>query len=121
MELVEKSSEIEFVGESVSFLSEPEEKNLNIRNMAITDEGEEQRKKAAERLHKLRNLSFNYNSADPNNEFETVPAYVRKNLELYNTISPAENFYSNYTIQNDDANQVKVNTMNTFLEGKKPD
>ena len=87
----------------------------------ITDESEEQRKKAADRLHKLRNLSFNYNTADPNNEFETVPAYVRRNLELYNTISPAENFYSNYTVQNDDENKVRINNLNSFLEGKKPD
>lgn len=121
LELIEKSSDVEFINEPVSFQFDQEEITLNTRNTAITDEGEEQRKKAAERLHKLRNLSFNYNSADPNNEFETVPAYVRKNLELYNTISPAENFYSNYTIQSDDSNQVKVNTMNTFLEGKKPD
>jgi cell division protein FtsZ len=87
----------------------------------VTDEAEEQRKKAADRLQKLRNLSFNIHGSDPNNEFETVPAYLRRNLELYNTISPAENFYSNYTVQSDDQNQAKINTINTFLDGKKPD
>lgn len=87
----------------------------------VYDEAEEQRKKAAERLQKLRNLSFNINAADPNNEFENVPAYLRRNLELYNTISPAENFYSNYTVQADDNNKAEINTINTFLDGKKPD
>ncbi|TWI83784.1 cell division protein FtsZ [Lacibacter cauensis] len=87
----------------------------------VTDEAEEQRKKAADRLQKLRNLSFNIHAADPNNEFETVPAYLRRNLELYNTISPAENFYSNYTVQSDENNQAQINTINTFLDGKKPD
>lgn len=87
----------------------------------VTDEAEEQRRKAADRLQKLRNLSFNIQSPDPNNEFETVPAYLRRNLELYNTISPAENFYSNYTVQSDENNQAKINTINTFLDGKKPD
>ncbi len=87
----------------------------------VTDEAEEQRKKAADRLQKLRNLSFNINAPDPNNEFETVPAYLRRNLELYNTISPAENFYSNYTVQSDENNQAQINTINTFLDGKKPD
>ncbi len=87
----------------------------------VTDEAEEQRKKAAERLQKLRNLSFNIHAADPNNEFDTVPAYLRRNLELYNTISPAENFYSNYTVQSDENNQAQINTINTFLDGKKPD
>lgn len=87
----------------------------------VTDEAEEQRKKAADRLQKLRNLSYNTNIADPNNEFENVPAYLRRNLELYNTISPAENFYSNYTVQSDGNNQAQINTINTFLDGKKPD
>lgn len=87
----------------------------------VTDEAEEHRKKAADRLQKLRNLSFNIHGSDPNNEFENVPAYLRRNLELYNTISPAENFYSNYTVQSDDHNQAKFNTINTFLDGKKPD
>jgi cell division protein FtsZ len=87
----------------------------------VTDEAEAQRRKAADRLQKLRNLSFNIQSPDPNNEFETVPAYLRRNLELYNTISPAENFYSNYTVQSDENNQAKINTINTFLDGKKPD
>jgi cell division protein FtsZ len=87
----------------------------------VYDEAEEQRKKAAERLQKLRNLSFNINGADANNEFENVPAYLRRNLELYNTISPAENFYSNYTVQTDDNNKTEINTINTFLDGKKPD
>ncbi|HMO31864.1 MAG TPA: cell division protein FtsZ [Lacibacter sp.] len=85
----------------------------------VADGEEEQRKKAAERLQKLRNLSFNVH-ADPNNEFDTVPAYLRRNLELYNTISPAENFYSNYTVQSDENNRVQINP-NTFLHGKKPD
>jgi cell division protein FtsZ len=88
---------------------------------AVSDEAEEQRKKAAERLQKLRNLSFNIHAADPNNEFDNVPAYLRRNLELYNTISPAENFYSNYTVQSDENNQAQINTINTFLDGKKPD
>ncbi len=87
----------------------------------VTDEAEEQRKKAAERLQKLRNLSFNIHATEPNNEFESVPAYLRRNLELYNTISPAENFYSNYTVQSDENNQAQINTINTFLDGKKPD
>ena len=37
---------------------------------ALQDEAEEQKRRAAERLHKLRNLSFNVTGNDPNNEFE---------------------------------------------------
>ena len=87
------------------------------------DNAEEQRRKVAERIQKLRNLSFNINNgADPNTEFDAVPAYVRRNLDLFgNTLASVENYYSKYTVEPDDNNQAKLSTINTFLEGKKPD
>ncbi|TDX00252.1 cell division protein FtsZ [Dinghuibacter silviterrae] len=85
------------------------------------DEMDEQRRKAAERLQKLRNLSFNVNAPDGGNEFEAVPAYVRRNMELYNTVNSIENFYSNYTVKSSEDNKGEISTINTFLEGKKPD
>jgi cell division protein FtsZ len=88
---------------------------------AMQDEVEQQKRRAAERIQKLRNLSFNINAADPNNEFETVPAYIRRNLDLYNSISHVENFYSNYEVKSDDRNNAQISTINTFLDGKKPD
>src|SRR5215471_9640596 len=88
---------------------------------APQDEADEHKRRAAERIQKLRNLSFNINAADPNNEFETVPAYIRRNLELYNTISSVENFYSNYEVKTDENNNTQISTINTFLDGKKPD
>jgi cell division protein FtsZ len=88
---------------------------------AMRDEAEEQKRRAAERLHKLRNLSFNVNAADPNNEFETVPAYIRRNMELHTGSSSVENFYSNYEVKTDHNNQAQISTINTFLDGKKPD
>jgi cell division protein FtsZ len=88
---------------------------------AMQDEVGEQKRRAAERIQKLRNLSFNINAADPNNEFETVPAYIRRNLELYGTINNVENFYSNYEVKSDENNKAQISTINTFLDGKKPD
>jgi cell division protein FtsZ len=88
---------------------------------ALQDEAEDQKRRAAERIHKLRNLSFNINAAEPNNEFENVPAYIRRNLELYNTISNVENFYSSYQVKTDENNHTEISTINTFLDGKKPD
>ncbi len=87
----------------------------------MLDEAELQKQRQAERLQKLRNLSFNINAADPNAEFEAVPAYIRRNMELYNTASTVENFYSNYTVKPDGKNSATISTINTFLEGKKPD
>ncbi|MBS1935728.1 MAG: cell division FtsZ family protein, partial [Bacteroidetes bacterium] len=92
-----------------------------VEEPAMQDETEEQKRRASERINKLRNLSFNINNADPNNEFETVPAYIRRNLELYNTISNVENFYSNYEVKTDENNKTEISTINTFLDGKKPD
>jgi cell division protein FtsZ len=85
------------------------------------DDTLEQQRRAADRLQKLRNLSYNVNTADPNNEFETVPAYVRRNMELYNSASQIENFYSSYEVKDDPAKQGPISTLNTFLDGKKPD
>ena len=87
------------------------------------NEDEEQKRRAAERIQKLRNLSFNMNNpADPNNEFDVVPAYVRKNMELFgSTLTSVEQFYSKVTVGKDDNDQPKFSTRNTFLEGKKPD
>src|SRR5882757_2190231 len=88
---------------------------------AVQDEAEGLRRRAAERINKLRNLSFNMNAADPNNEFETVPAYIRRNLELYNTVTSVESFYSQYEVKAENNNQGEISTINSFLDGKKPD
>ncbi len=121
MQLVFKD-EIPAAGEPRAYQTE----NISMAQLpaeepALQDEVEEQKRRAAERINKLRNLSFNINAADPNNEFETVPAYVRRNLELYNTISNVENFYSNYEVKADENNNAAISTINTFLDGKKPD
>ncbi len=93
----------------------------DVEEPAMQDETEELRRRAMDRIAKLRNLSFNINAADPNNEFETVPAYLRRNMELHNSIADVESFYSNYTVKTDDNNQAEISTLNSFLEGKKPD
>jgi cell division protein FtsZ len=87
------------------------------------DDSEEQRRKVRERIQKLRNLSFNIgNGNDPSAEFDEVPAYVRRNMDLFgNTLASVENFYSKYTVEQDDQNQSQLSTLNTFLDGKKPD
>jgi len=93
----------------------------SVEEPAMQDETEELRRRATDRIAKLRNLSFNINAADPNNEFETVPAYLRRNMEMHNQIADVESFYSNYTVKTDDNNQAEIGTINTFLDGKKPD
>ncbi len=95
--------------------------NTSIEESPMENETEIQKRRAAERLQKLRNLSFNFSATDPNNEFETVPAYIRRNMELYNSFSAAENFYSNIEVKKEGDNKATLSTINTFLDGKKPD
>ena len=92
-----------------------------VEEQPIPDETEELRRRATDRIAKLRNLSFNINAADPNNEFESVPAYLRRNMELHNSIADVESFYSNYTVKTDETNLIEPGSINSFLDGKKPD
>jgi len=87
------------------------------------DDSEEQRRKVRERIQKLRNLSFNIgNGNDQSAEFDEVPAYVRRNMDLFgNTLASVENYYSKYTVEQDENNNTQIKTINTFLDGKKPD
>lgn len=95
----------------------------NFIDDSVLDDAEEQKRRAAERIQKLRNLSFNMNnSSEANSEFDNVPAYVRRNMELFgNTLTSVEDFYSKYTVGKDENNETQISTINTFLDGKKPD
>ena len=103
-------------------VEEPQLNSAFVQEIAALDEAEVQKARAAERLHKLRNLSFNFSAADPKNEYENIPAYVRQNLQVHNTtLASVEKFYSNYAVGTDENNVTQISTINTFLEGKKPD
>lgn len=93
----------------------------SVEEPPLVDEADELKRRAMDRIAKLRNLSFNVNAADPNNEFESVPAYLRRNMELHNSIADVESFYSNYTVKSDENKKAEISTINTFLDGKKPD
>ncbi len=88
-----------------------------------SNEEMEKKARAQQRMAKLRNLSFNMNNTEVNNEFDNVPAYVRRNMELYgNSInSGAENYYSKITVNKEGGKEANLSTLNTFLDGKKPD
>ncbi len=92
---------------------------------ALPDMGaeEDQRRRAAERINKLRNISFNMGSSqDVNGEFDNIPAYVRRNMELFgNTLASVEDYYSKHHVTKNDNDKVEINSRNSFLEGKKPD
>jgi cell division protein FtsZ len=125
MKEAEEPFEMIYHEESLPQAVVSEEPALNsafFQEMPALDEAEMQKARAAERLHKLRNLSFNFGTADPNNEYENIPAYVRQNLQVHNTtLASVEKFYSSYAVGTDENNITQISTINTFLEGKKPD
>lgn len=87
---------------------------------------EEQKKALEDRAERLRRMSFNIKGTDSTDDVESVPAYVRKNIELDNTVASADRFYSGYSVGINDENkqdnqQASIQTINTFLDGKKPD
>ncbi len=85
---------------------------------------EEQKRALEERAERLRRMSFNIKNAESNDEFELVPAYKRKNIMLENQQPSTDNYYSKYTVDVNDTNkgpEVSLHTINTFLDGKKPD
>lgn len=113
-----------FEREEVQAVETTSDNTQNVTGIEKRDEANEmelQKRKQMERLQKLRSLSFNVNAGDPNNEFETVPAYIRRNMELYNNTSHVESYYSKFEVSSDDKNQGQINTINKFLDGKKPD
>ncbi|MGN6617061.1 MAG: cell division protein FtsZ [Ilyomonas sp.] len=110
------------IKEDQSQPAQPIGKQMPVGSFDLSDEEEDQKRRAAERIAKLRNLSFNMNTQDANHEFDSVPAYVRRNMELFgNTLTSVENFYSKYTVNKDEKNETNISSLNTFLDGKKPD
>ena len=84
---------------------------------------EEQKRALEDRAERLRRMSFNIKGTESNDEMEAVPAYMRKNMKLDNQAASSDSFYSGYTVgMNDEQNnQAGIHTINTFLDGKKPD
>jgi len=84
---------------------------------------EEQKRAFEDRAARLRSLSMNIRGGNENSdEIESVPAYMRKNVNIENAPASSDSFYSGYTVGKTGTNdQVGINTINTFLDGRKPD
>lgn len=86
---------------------------------------EEQKRALEERAERLRKLSFNIQNGDNSDEIENIPAYIRNNKELDNGVASSDKFLSGYSIglnnENNENSKASIQTINTFLDGKKPD
>lgn len=113
-EVVREAQPIMKIGERVLSEDEIEEKRRF----------EEQKRSLEDRAERLRRMSFNIKGTESNDEMESVPAYMRKNMKLDNQAASSDSYYSGYTVGvNDQQNnqQAGIQTINTFLDGNKPD
>ncbi|OSZ79374.1 cell division protein FtsZ [Chitinophagaceae bacterium IBVUCB1] len=85
---------------------------------------EDQKRALEERAERLRRMSFNIKTNESSDDIENVPAYVRQNKQIDNGVASSDTFYSGYTVgvnEQQNNNQASIQTINTFLDGKKPD
>lgn len=93
-------------------------------NLTKSDETEELKRQKALRESKLRNLSFkNMGLADAKNEIEYIPAFIRRGTQDRGSQSAGqEQIYSQLTVKADEEKEkIYLSSLNTFLDGKKPD
>lgn len=85
------------------------------------DRFEEQKRLLEERAERLRKLSFNINGGDTD-EVENIPAYMRRTTPAMDKGGSQDKYYSGYSVGvNENDGQGSIQTINTFLDGKKPD
>jgi cell division protein FtsZ len=86
---------------------------------------EEQKRALEERAERLRRLSFNIKGGEGTDDMENVPAYLRRNADLPEKGSGSQDrsFFSGMSIGVNEGQgpQATIQTINTFLDGKKPD
>lgn len=86
---------------------------------------EEQKRALEERAERLRRMSFNFqNNRQANDEMEHIPAYMRQNMNIEESTHSSDNYLSGYYVEqgkDGSAKDANIRTINTFLDGKKPD
>lgn len=83
---------------------------------------EEQKRALEERADRLRRMSFNIQGNDNAAEVENVPAYMRRQTNLEDQHNSNDSFLSGYSVNTDnEGKKGNISTINTFLDGKRPD
>lgn len=81
---------------------------------------EEQKRILEERAERLRKMSFNFHGNNTD-EIENVPAYLRRNSGEEQIDDSSKPFLSSYNVNSDANGRANISTINTFLDGNKPD
>jgi len=111
----------------------PQSFSFGIKDMSAEEQEEkrqfeEQKKALEERAERLRRLSCNFKGTEASDDVENVPAYMRRNINVQQDEGPAsaqDSYLSGYSVGANNANNTgargTIQTINTFLDGKKPD
>ncbi len=91
-------------------LKEIEKKKTVVSSEPVKEKPVEETKIAIERKKKLKNLS-NYSLSD----FEKTPAYMRRNVQLDDSIPSQQDNISKYTLGSDEGGNPVINKGNSFL------
>ena len=117
-------NEIKIEEEEIPVAVKIGERVLSEDEIAEKKRFEEQKRALEERAERLRRMSFNIKAGESTDDLENVPAYVRKNVEITDSKASADtSYYSGYSVgvNQQQGNQASIQTINTFLDGKKPD
>ena len=82
-----------------------------------------QKRMFEERASKLRSLSFNITQSDINKEESDIPAYIRRNqtIDLNTHPTSSKDVLSDFSVTANTVNNSNINTLNSYLNGAKPD
>jgi len=95
----------------------PAQRIQDVEKRDLTDPvlNEDQKKKAQERIEKLKQLSYKLRTPGGLNELENEPAYKRKNVELEQTPHSSESNISRYTLSEGENKTTELKPNNGFL------
>ena len=76
---------------------------------------DDMKRKAQERMMRLKQLSFKNQGSKAINDFENVPAYQRRNVELDSVPHSSESQVSRYTLSEGEDKKTEIRPNNSFL------
>lgn len=110
-----KSRTINELAASVPTETEPPAQPVSEKTEAEKIQENEQRKKAQERILKLKELSFKLKTPTGISDLENEPAYKRRNVDLDSTPHSSESQVSRYTLSEGEDKKIEIKPNNSFL------
>jgi cell division protein FtsZ len=97
------------------FVSQTVQQTEEHNDMSDAVVSEDQKKKAQERIEKLKQLSYKLRTPGALSDLENEPAYKRKNVQLEETQHSSESSVSRYTLSEGEDKKTELKPNNGFL------